>query len=615
MVEVVAVGLAMSLCSAALALLVRRPTHPVSLVIAVMAASSVLGVSQPDGRVTDALWALSHLPLSMLLVVFPDGPRGRRWARVLGYQVVALGCVVGGSVLWPDGSAPPVARVVLWVLAVSFVPIAAAAVVSLVRLWRVSVGGRRSRIGLVLAAGTFLLVPNVFLAPPVLALESMGVSTEPFSAVAGSTSGLAFAAVPLAVAVAALAEPGGRRLRVVEWVWRVGLVAAGGLVLGGTVALTIEAWSGGMPFPPGAAAAAFVVVALGTAAGVSLSHRAAGWVPLAGERTRLGVADLADRLSSAPTADEVPALVARTVGEALELRGAAVVMSLHGGEERLATWGDLDGGAAPVTRPLTHAGTIVGRIVLAPHRDGVPLDLAALDALATPVAATVAAGLLTRELQQARDRVLQIRDDERARLRDDLHDELSPSLAGLRLTATAARDRLADDDLAGADALLARIDTEAARTAKVVRGILEGLHPDDLARGGLLDALRDRAAALDRSAAFTITVEAPTQLPAVAPQTEAAVFRTAVEAMANAARHANGSRCTVRLSADSQHLHLDVADDGTGLPSPPRPGLGLPSMAARTEAVGGELQLVTADAGGTIVRARFPLPASTQAAR
>ncbi len=91
---------------------------------------------------------------------------------------------------------------------------------------------------------------------------------------------------------------------------------------------------------------------------------------------------------------------------------------------------------------LTHAGAVVGRIVLAPHADGVPIDLAALDALAHPVATTVAAERLTRDLERARDRVLQVREEERARLRADLHDELTRRWPGPGWRLAAARDRL-----------------------------------------------------------------------------------------------------------------------------------------------------------------------------
>jgi signal transduction histidine kinase len=301
----------------------------------------------------------------------------------------------------------------------------------------------------------------------------------------------------------------------------------------------------------------------------------------------------------------VPGLVAATVGSTLELQGSAVDVRVGEGHRRLATWGDV--GGRQVLRPLTHAGEAVGRLVLVPHPDGVAPDLPALDDLLPPVAAAVAATRLTAELERAHERLVRIRDDERARLRADMHDELSPSLAGLRLTLAAARDQLAGGAAAEAAALLDRVDGEAERAGTVVRTILEDLRPDDLVRHGLVAALRQRAAALSRPGRFDVEVATPPALPPMAPEVEVAVYRTATEAMANAARHSGGATCRVRLSAEDDELVLDVCDDGAGMPPRVRPGVGLASMGARAEAAGGRLELLDGPSSGVRVLARFPL--------
>jgi len=235
------------------------------------------------------------------------------------------------------------------------------------------------------------------------------------------------------------------------------------------------------------------------------------------------------------------------------------------------------------------------------------VDLTALDALLPPVAAVVAATRLTVELERAHGRLVRIRDEERARLRADMHDELGPSLAGVRLTVVAARDRLAVGDVAEADAMLARVDAEAGRAGTVVRSILEDLRPDDLVQRGLLAAVRDRASALSRPGSFQVDVEAPAALPPLTPETELAVYRTVTEALANAARHSRGQCCSVRLSPEGDDLVLEVTDDGIGLPPRPRTGVGLSSMSARAAGVGGRLEVGSGRSGGACVSARFPL--------
>ena len=607
MEELASVGLALAICFVALALLVRRPRHPVSLLLGVMALASVLQFTALGSTFGNTLWGLSVLPLSMLLVAFPDGPRGPRWRAVFTFQIVTLTLAVAAAAVWPEDSTPQVVTIVLSGAAASFVPIAAAAVVSLVRLWRRSVGGRRLRIGVVLAAGAWLVLFYVVLVPTIAALDALGLDVSNLQA---APVGLTFAALPVAIAVAALMEPGGRRYPVVEVMWRVGLLGAGALVVGGSTFQVLDAFS---VSGPTLWAVVLIVTALAVAVGVTWAGRAGELVPASGERTRAGLADLASRLSAAPAPEQVPALVARTLGEALELRGAAVVMSLADGDEQLATWGSLGGDRArQVTRPLTHAGAVVGRIVLAPHPDGVPIDLAALDALAHPVATTVAAERLTRDLERARDRVLQVRDEERARLRADLHDELSPSLAGTRLALAAARDRLGPGRDSPAEGLLAQADGELVRASGVVRGILEDLRPDSLTRLGLVAALRERAAAFDRPGVFTVTVHAEEPLPGVGPAVETAVLRIAGEAVANAARHSHGSQAGVSLAADADGLLLAVTDDGIGIPALPREGVGLGSMQRRAAAVRGHLEILKADGGGTLVRGWFPASADTR---
>jgi signal transduction histidine kinase len=259
-----------------------------------------------------------------------------------------------------------------------------------------------------------------------------------------------------------------------------------------------------------------------------------------------------------------------------------------------------------VIRPLQHAGVEVGSLVLVPHRDGIPVDLAALDGIVPPVAAVVDAARLTRDLAAARDRVLEVREQERARLRADLHDELSPSLAGTRLTIAAATDRLPPDDAEEVRRLLEKADSELDHAGDVVRNILDDLRPDSLTHQDLRAAIETRAASFDRPGEFAVVVQADAALPNLDPQVETAVFRIAGEAMSNAARHSHGSRAEVRLAPQDGGVQLVVSDDGIGVPALPREGVGLGSMADRAAAVGGHLHVSSAASGGTTVTGWFP---------
>lgn len=601
--ELAYVGGALAQWAVTGALLVRRPGHPVTVVLGVMSAAMLLGVIAPeDERFVNALWALGPPLLAVLLVVFPDGPRGRLWRWVLRYQVAALAWAVPAILLGGQGSA--VMAALIGVPMALFIPISAAAVVSLVRLQRRSTGVRRLRIRVVLSAGAAIVVGYLVLAPLSLLLRDTVPVAVPLMDLYAS---LTFVLLPVAVGVATYMEPTPERRRVDRlWPWVLGAAAA--LIAGGTVA-AVAAVVTGDPEPPWPVVAVpSLTVAGATALGIRLARSGTALVPSRDDRAAAGLRELAGRLSAAPAQADVPALVAATVGSTLELRGAAVDVRVADGYERLATWGDTE--AAGTDRPLSHAGQLVGRLVLVPHADGVPPDLAALDELLAPVASVIAATRLTAELERAHGRLLRIRDDERARLRADMHDELSPSLSGLRLTVAAAQDRLAVGDAAAAREILDRVDAEAGRAGTVVRGIIEDLRPDELVRHGLVAAVRDRASALSRPGTFDVTVEAPPELPPLAPETEVAVYRTATEAVANAAKHSGGRVCRVGLRAEDGELVLEVCDDGTGLPRQVRPGVGLDSMRRRAEAVGGRLELRRGEPRGTEVAARFPLGSS-----
>ncbi|MGY1618140.1 sensor histidine kinase [Geodermatophilus sp. SYSU D00691] len=603
MAELAVIGGGLAQAVVTLALLARRPTHPVTLALAVSSTALVLGATPVADRYADALWVLGPPVLAVLLVVFPDGARGRGWRWVLRYQVAALAASVVLCLLWPVPDTSQPGRVVVSVLLVPFLPIAAAGVVSLVRLHRRSTGARRQRIGVVLGAGAVLIGLYLAALPLYLLLSERAPVVVDLLDMAFP---IAFSLLPVAIGLSVLMEAAPARRRVADslslWV----LTAAAALIAGATCAGAVALLSG-TEVSPGPLAAAVLGAAGAAVLAVGLARRGAALVPTTDERAVAGLRDLAARLAGAPAPDEVPDRVAAAVGTALELRGTAVEARVGEGYERLATWRDPSGAAT--YRPLEHAGQVVGRLVLVPHTDGVPVDLSALDGLLPPVAAVVAAARLTAEVEHAHGRLLRIRDDERSRLRADMHDELSPSLSGLRLAITAARDRLAAGDPAAADGLLARVDEEAARAGSVVRAILEDLRPDDLVQQGLLAAVRQRASALSRPGSFEVEVDAPSALPVLSPEMELAVYRTVTEAVANAARHSGGERCSVRLAWVDDDLLLEVADDGAGLPAEPRAGVGLGSMSARARALGGDLELANGTSGGVRVRARFPVEA------
>ena len=323
---------------------------------------------------------------------------------------------------------------------------------------------------------------------------------------------------------------------------------------------------------------------------------------------------------SAVSADPLPAVVG-SVADAVRASFVAIIDADGAVLAAVGTEPDVKAAAEAGPRlayPLTVAGQQVGRLVIYPARGESAVaaaDARVITALVDPVAAIVHATQLTRRLAAAHEqtlaaheRALAAAQQERSRIRRDLHDGLGPSLSGVALGLEAAQAALPDDTQTVV-ALTARMRTEIVGAVEDVRRIIDELRPAALEDVGLVQALRERAASLAaRSASgLIIQVRAAELMPGLPEQVEIAAFRIAEEAMTNVVRHARASRCEVRLEVGDA-LVLSVSDDGIGLPGQPRPdGIGLTSIRQRAADLGGHCTVGPAEPTGVIVEARLPL--------
>jgi len=255
-------------------------------------------------------------------------------------------------------------------------------------------------------------------------------------------------------------------------------------------------------------------------------------------------------------------------------------------------------------------GQPVGRLLVWPRSPGEDLteaDLRLLEDLARQAGVAADAVRLTVALQRAQERLVGAREEERRRLRRDLHDGLGPLLGGVSLGLAGVRHRLRRDPEA-AERMLERLEEQLQTATGEIRRLVDGLRPPALDELGLVSALRERAAQFQHGpAGLLVTVEGPDALPPLPAATEVAAYRIALEALTNAARHARASRCVLRLAVDGA-LELEVCDDGRGIPATHRPGVGLASMRQRAHEVGGTCTVHPQPGGGTRVTARLPLP-------
>lgn len=266
----------------------------------------------------------------------------------------------------------------------------------------------------------------------------------------------------------------------------------------------------------------------------------------------------------------------------------------------------------PVAFPLVYQHETVGRLIVTPREGESGLsanDRRLLEELARQAAVAVHAARLTIQLQQAREVLVTAREEERRRLRRDLHDGLGPTLAAIATQSEAARDLLPTHP-AHSQALLDDILTQAQTATADIRRLVYNLRPPALDDLGLEGAVQAQARKISQPGGLQIHIQAG-QLPPLAAAVEVAAYRIVQEALANVAHHAGASACTVALAVDGEFLTIDIHDDGHGFHPAVPPGVGLHSMRERAEELGGALQ-VASNGQGTRVQARLPLLGRSQ---
>jgi signal transduction histidine kinase len=262
--------------------------------------------------------------------------------------------------------------------------------------------------------------------------------------------------------------------------------------------------------------------------------------------------------------------------------------------------------------PLVYGAQRLGELVVGVRtgeRRLDPADRAVLELLAVPLSVAVFATALAEELQQSRERIVSAREEERRRLRRDLHDGLGPTLTGVTLQTDLARNLVRVDPDRAVE-LLTELRRQTVNAIEDVRRVAYGLRPPALDELGLHAALSQQVTRLTRrpdGPPVSVQLDLPAAFPALPAAVESAAYRITVEALTNALRHAEASHILVRLGLD-RDLTIEVRDDGVPAHGDPAwsAGVGLRSMDERAAELGGTCHAGPTGNGG-LVRARLPL--------
>jgi signal transduction histidine kinase len=284
----------------------------------------------------------------------------------------------------------------------------------------------------------------------------------------------------------------------------------------------------------------------------------------------------------------------------------SLVVRWHRGSDRHSLNWAL--GGAAVT-----AGLLVASLAV-PGGSPVLMGLAVLPLPAALVLGTAAtATRLDSQLRAAQAALAMGQERQRNQLRHDLHDSLGPTLAGVALQLEGL-SAVVESQPRLAAAVADRLTLQVQEAVAEVRRLVEGLGPEISL--GLAEALRQQVDGFDApTLRSTLHVE-PASLQDLPVAVEVVTVRVVREALSNAARHAGGDSCSVHVDRDDRALRVLVRDNGVGLTAARTTqrtsgtGVGLLSMSAVAQQIGGTCTVQDAPGGGTDVRLVLPLQQS-----
>jgi two-component system, NarL family, sensor kinase len=271
----------------------------------------------------------------------------------------------------------------------------------------------------------------------------------------------------------------------------------------------------------------------------------------------------------------------------------------------------VESGERPATTqawPLVYDGEPMGNLIVGPRHGERKLsrsDQRVIEVVAAPLAIVLHSQALTEDLKASRERVIEAAEEERTRLRRELHDSLGPLLTGAAFKADSIA-LAAQHRPERAESLATELADQLRQSVEAVRQLAYGLRPAALDELGLVGALREEGR---RFSPVKVIVDAPESLPVLPSSVEVAAYRIASEALTNVVRHSDAKLASVRLTTDDGTLKMIIADDGSATTAW-SPGLGLTSIQLRASEVGGAFEAGPTAQGGRVT-AVLPLRAGS----
>jgi signal transduction histidine kinase len=592
----------------------RQPESRFAVVAAFMlllfglGASETLQALEPGSPVLrTALRLLNALGFALFFIawyLFPDGRFYPRWTKHLILAWIAL------QIPW---TFPDLVYLPMWFsIPLTLFLVAAGLVAQIYRYRRRSTSVQRQQTKWVLF-GLFMAVSGLVaygLVPIyVPALVEPGIREVLFYGVGKTLIGVCVLMLPLTLGIAIW------RYRL----WDIDFILSRAFVYTALTGLTIGIYA----LIAGSLGALFQargdwLISLAAAGGVAVLFQPLRlWVQGGVNRMMFGERDdpvavltrLARMLEASAVPGEVLINIVRTIAQALRLPFAAIKLLEDGEVSRTVAFGQPRQDRYEF--PLVYQSEVLGHLVVASREPGEalsPADRDLLENIARQAGPAIYALKLTADLQHSRERLVVGREEERRRIRRDLHDGLGPALASQSLLLETLA-KLIHQDLPTAERVIAELKHQTQTALVDVRQLIYNLRPPSLDDLGLVGALQEE---INRHRGGNLQVSIDSEdLPPLPAAVEVAIFRIVQEAVTNVVRHAAARSCAIHLhvqgEAGKARLMVEIRDDGVGFQPERRPGVGLESMRERAAELGGECQVETVAGRGTTVRAWVPL--------
>ena len=579
------------------------------------------------GLVSSLGWLVGIFPVILFLpLLFPDGHLpSRRWlpfAWLCAAVLVFLGVLLlfGQDTLFGSSDDAVIANPFFMpgladleipdaVFAVSLIGLLLGSVVSLVLRFRRSTGVERQQIKWVALAIAFLA--SSFILSTIA--SAIGLNGELIDSI---VSGIAFITLPVAVAVAVLQYH----------LYDLDVVVKKALVAGALVLLVIAAYAavvgllGVITSGNESSGSVFIVaLLLGLAFRpvTRFARRIADRVVYGRRATPYEVlTEFSERVGESYATENVLGRMAQILGQATGAGSARVWLRLGAELQPAASW-PTDAEPAAVAVVVNEAlptiegetvvevrdrGELLGALSVAmPPSDPMnPSKERLVRDLASQAGLVLRNVRLVEELRASQRRLVTAQDQERRRLERNIHDGAQQQLVALSVKTRLARDLTARDPAKVAE-MLTQIDAEIQTALGHLRDLARGIYPPLLIDEGLGAALDAQA----RRSLVPTTIRAD-GLGRYAPEVEAAVYFSCLEALQNVAKYAEANSATVILAQSNGHLTFEVVDDGRGFdPAAERTGTGLQGIADRLGALHGEVTIRSEPGAGTRVRGRI----------